>query len=102
MELIKNVKIINREQRIFDIKVLLWSKIDSYFFMYQKLIVTMPSFKSLCPLEVQLIEPQFLTLTGHHYKIQIWSGTTEKLGAGGEVMSSNQDSNLKYCGFFSS
>ena len=36
MELIKNVKIINREQRIFDIKVLLWSKIDSYFFYVSK------------------------------------------------------------------
>ena len=41
-------------------KVLLWSKIDSYFFSinqkYSCLILTMPSFKSLCPREVWLIE----------------------------------------------
>lgn len=52
----------------------------------------MPSFKSLCPQEVRLFEPQFLALTTRHYKIQIWPGTTEKVGVGGEVMSSNQDS----------
>lgn len=52
----------------------------------------MPSFKSLCPREVRLFEPQFLALTTRHYKIQIWPGTTEKVGVGGEVMSSNQDS----------
>ena len=52
----------------------------------------MPSFKSLCPREVRLIESQFLTLTGRHYKIPIWPGTTESFGAGGEVTSSNQDS----------
>ena len=52
----------------------------------------MPSFNSLCPREVRLIEPPFLSSTARHYKIQIWPGTTEKVGAGGEVTSSNQDS----------
>lgn len=36
----------------------------------QKCIIT-PSFKSLCPREVRLIEPPFLTSTGHDYKIYI-------------------------------
>jgi len=31
-------------------------------------------------------------MTGCHYKIQISPGTTEKLAAGGQVMSSNPDS----------
>ena len=37
---------------------------------------------NLCSPEVQLIEPQMLTLTDRHYKIQIWLGTTEKVAAG--------------------
>jgi len=55
----------------------------------------MPSFKSLCTREVRLFEPQFLASIAHHYKIQIWPGTTEKVGAKGEVTSSNQDSKNK-------
>ena len=51
----------------------------------------MPSFKSLCPREVRLFEPQFLVSIARHYKIRIWPGTTEKVGVGGEVTSSNQD-----------
>ena len=51
----------------------------------------MPSFNSLCPREVRLIEPPFLSSAARHYKIQIWPGTIEKVGAGGEVTSSNQD-----------
>ena len=52
----------------------------------------MPSFKSACPRQVQFIGPQFLPPTARHYKIQIWPGTSEKVGAGREVTSSNQDS----------
>ena len=52
----------------------------------------MPSFKSLCPRQVRFIGSQFLPPTARHYKIQIWPGTSEKVGAGREVTSSNQDS----------
>ena len=55
----------------------------------------MPSFKSLCGREVRLFEPQFLASIARHYKIRIWPGTTEKVGAKGEVTSSNQDSKNK-------
>ena len=71
-------------------KVLLWSKIDFYFFF--RCIIT-PSFKSLCPREVRSIEPRFLTSTGHDYKIYIWPWTTEKVGTeeGSDVIQSRQD-----------
>ena len=41
---------------------------------------------------MQLIERQIQNLTGRHYKIQTWPGTTEKVGAGGDVTSTNEDS----------
>ena len=56
------------------------------------MLLTIPSFKSLCQGEVPLIEPQIRTLIGHHYKIQTWPGTTEKVGAGEDVTSTNEDS----------
>jgi len=40
-------------------------------------------------------EPKFLASLARHYKIRIWLGTTEKVGAKGEVTSSNQDSKNK-------
>jgi len=43
---------------------------------------------------MRLIEPPFLTSTGHHYKIKIWPGTTEKVGTG-------QSRQQKQRGYFS-
>ena len=44
---------------------------------------------------MRLFEPQFLASIARHYKIRIWPGTTEKVGAKGEVTSSNQDGKNK-------
>ena len=69
-------------------------KIDCFFFLiYQKYSCYLPSqVSSLYVGEVPLIEPQIQTLIGHHYKIQASPGTTEKVGAGGDVTSTNEDS----------
>ena len=52
--------------------------------------------KSLCAREVRVFEPQFLASIARHYKIRIWPGTTDKVGAKGKVTSSNQDSKGSY------
>ena len=49
----------------------------------------MPSFKSYFPREVRLFQQQFLASAARHSKIQIWPGTTEKVGAEEKVTSSN-------------